>query len=533
MRDDLDARRYVELTPDELDELADAAFWTDDHDRSLEVRRDAYRAHLANDDLRSAALAGWRLFYDHALIGEMAPAVGWLERTRRHVDDSGDDLAAGWLAIADADLALGDGDAPLALSHSRRARATGAAGHDVDLTAMALQAEGRALIANGDRVTGCSRLDEAMVAVIDGELTPMYTGWVYCNVVAACYAIADIRRATEWSSAAMRWSTALRDGKMYPGLCRVYSVELAYLRGDWEQALADAELACDQLMSFEPRYAGAAFGLVGDLRRVRGDLGGAAAAYRQAHALGSSPQPGLALLHVANGDMDAALQSLVSALQPSPDATLPRAFLLSALADVAATTGDDDTAARALGELADTGDGTDGLLDAIAVSARAEIALRDGRPADATASYRQAIDQLHELGFPYETARRRVRLAEVVRGAGDDTTADLELTAACATFEQLGAERDLDRARRLLDRRSPRSGLTPREQEVLARVAGGRTNNEIAADLVVSPHTIARHMTNIRTKLGVTSRAAAVAEATGRGWLRLDARHVDDGFSNG
>lgn len=513
VRAELGARRD-ELSGEELDRLADAAFWVGEHDESLDVRRDAYRAHVTAGDVSGAAMAAWRLFYDHFLIGESAPATGWLERCRRHVVESGDSRARGWLALADADA-----DPSRAMQLTRAAREIGEQEGSADLAAMALQAEGRALIAAGDRATGLSRLDEAMVAVINDELTPLYTGWVYCNVVATCHALADLRRASEWSAAAMRWCATLRDGALYPGLCRVYAVELAYLRGDWDRALADAERACDELMAFEPRYAGSAFGVLGDLRRLRGDLAGADDAYRRAHELGATPQPGLALLTDARGDHEAALQALRTAAGAGPIESLPRAFVWVALAEVAARAGAEEVAREALGSLAELG-GDDGLLEAIALTARAELAVADGHLGAGVSMVRRAVDLLAELGFPYEAARRRVRLAQLLRRAGDLPSAQLELDSAIATFSGLGAARDLAETERLRHGEPATScPLSDREIEVLSLVSRGRTNNDIAADLVVSRHTVARHMTNIRTKLGVHSRAAAVAEATRRGWL--------------
>jgi ATP/maltotriose-dependent transcriptional regulator MalT len=518
-REALERRDASRLSGDDLDRLADASFWTDDHDRSLAARRDAYRAHVAAGSDRRAAMSAWRLFYDHALIGEAAPAAGWLERCRWHVGRAADAVTAGWLAIADADRSLAAGNARDARDHASTARSVGVAANDADLTAMALQAEGRALLASGDRIMGMSRLDEAMVAVVNDELAPLFVGWVYCNVVAACHGVADLRRATEWSDAAMRWCETLREGKMFPGLCRVYAVEIAFLRGDWDQALAAAELACTELTSFEPRYAGTAFGLVGDLRRVRGDLAGADRAYRRADQLGVAVQPGLALLAHARGGHAAALRSLHSALTGGRREPLAEALLLDALATVATAVGDAEAARSALGALASITDGVGGLLDAMAAAAQADLAHRDGHTDEALATMRRVVTDLMAMGYPYEAARRRMRLADMARSVGDEPTAQFELSLAVETFEQLGAAVDLDIARRLARSSDDACPLTPRELEVLELVARGRTNDQVALDLVISVHTVARHMTNIRTKLGVSSRAAAVAAAVTGGWL--------------
>ncbi len=535
VRDDLLARERTSLSAAELDLLADAWFWLDDPDASVDVRRSAYQAHVENGDAAAAALAAWRLFYEHYLVGEDAVAGGWVERCRRHVTQSGDDVAAGWLAVADSDRASRAGDHAAALDLARRAVEAGRRKGDRDLTAMALQAEARARLDLGERQPALDLLDEVMIAVINDELQPLYTGWVFCNVVSACYSIADLRRASEWSEAALRWCASMREGLMYPGLCRVYAVELAYLRGDWDSATTDAERACTELTIFDPRYAGQAFCLVGDLHRMRGETEPAEAAYARAHELGVLPQPGLALLRLATGRPDEARAALRAALRPGPGRPLPRAQLLAAIVDVAVALGDRGLLEETVRELGSVAAGTgSSLLDALASAARGELALAAGDAATGLARLRTAAARLHDLSFPYEAARRRVRTAVAARAFGDVDTARLELTSAAATFGRLGAAPDLHLARELLaalddaPANEPTPGshgdpvdcpLSDRELEVLRRVADGQTDHQVATALHLSPHTVARHMTNIRTKLGVASRAAATATAFERGWL--------------
>ncbi len=511
-----------DLTPGELDELADAWFWLDDPVRSMAVRREAYRRHVDAGDVRGAAAAAWRLFADHHLVGEIAPATGWLERCRRHVEEGAGPVAAGWLAIAEADCAATAGDHAGALRHAVAAEELGRRSGDQDVTAMALQAAGRARIALGDRTDGLRSLDEAMVAATNGELQALFTGWVFCNVVSTCYAIADLRRATEWSDAASRWCATLHDGLMYPGLCRVYAVELAYLRGEWDEASNDARRACEELTAYDPRYAGAAFALVGDFHRVRGELDEAEAAYARAHGLGCLPQPGLALTQLARGNTDAAMGALRSAWAEAPGAPLPRAQLLTAVVDVAVTVGDVDGLEAAVAELGAISAAADSsLLSAVADAARGVRSLHLGDPHGAVTSLRAAAAELDRLGFPYEAARRRVRLADALIAAGDPIDARLELHQAIARFDRLGAVLDLEDARRRLEPaiRDETCPLSPRELDVLRLVAAGRTNTEVADELIISHHTVARHMTNVRTKLGVGSRAAATALAYEHGWL--------------
>ncbi|MFW2333659.1 LuxR C-terminal-related transcriptional regulator [Ilumatobacter sp.] len=521
--DELSAR--PSLSAAELDELADAWFWLDDPDRSMAVRREAYRRHVEHGDDRCAAAAAWRLFADHHLVGENAPAAGWLERCRRHVEAGAGAVAVGWLAIAEADCAATAGDHDDALRHALAGEAQGRIAGDHDLTAMGLQAVGRAQIALGDRAAGIRRLDEAMVAVTNGELRDLFTGWVFCNVVSTCYAIGDLRRATEWSDAAMRWCATLRDGLMYPGLCRVYAVELAYLRGDWDVAAEHARRATEELTAYDPRYAGAAFSLVGDFHRVRGELDEAEAAYTRAHELGVAPQPGLALAQLARGNADDAMGALRSAWAQSPEAPLPRAQILAALVDAAVAVDDDEVLGAAVAELEAIGENTESsLLAAIAGVARGVLSLRLGDVSDAIAGLRSAAGDLDRLGFPYEAARGRVRLADALIASGDPVDGHLELQRAIGQFVGLRATLDLEDARaRLRPGRTPPQEpcpLSSRELDVLRLVAAGRTNVEVANDLVISHHTVARHMSNVRTKLGVASRTAATALAYEHGWLR-------------
>lgn len=524
VHDELSTHERADLSAEQLDALADAFFWLDRPDESIEARRDAYRAHVAAGAVGQAALVAWRLFYDHFLVGELAVANGWLERCRRHVDaETSSSASSGWLAVAETDRVLAQGDAELALAHARKGREIAERAEDPDLLAMALQAEGRALIAADQQQRGLAALDEAMVAVINDELAPLYTGWVFCNVISTCYGLADLRRATEWSEAAMRWCESLREGLMYPGLCRVYSVELACLRGDWTVAEQEAQRACRELTAHDPRYAGEAIYLTGELHRLRGQFHQAEAAFAHAHELGRLPQPGLALLRSAQGRKDEAVPALRSALQPGSQAPLQRAQLLSALVELELELGDREQAGAHAGELEEIAGGSlSPLLKALAHAARSQVLLALENDAGALAQLRDSWQALHDAGLTYEAARLRVHIGLAVRRFGDEEAAQRDLRASLSAFEGLKAEPDVGRVRNLLA--APPAGdstthrdlpaeLTAREADVLRLVAEGHTNRAIADILVVSPHTVARHMSNIFTKLGVTSRSAATAFA--------------------
>jgi DNA-binding NarL/FixJ family response regulator len=458
-------------------------------------------------------MAAWQLFYDHALVGEEALASGWFERARRHARHVDGTAAAGFLAVAEHDRALARGALDEALGHADRAVATGESTGDADLMAMALQARGRALVACGRIREGVAALDEAMASVANGEVAPLFTGWVFCNALSACHDLADLRRAVQWSEVALRWCDELRDGRFYPGTCRLHTVELASLRGTWELAAEQAAQARDELVSHDPRYAGEAYYLIGELHRLTGDLDLAEEAFTAAHELGRAPQPGLARVRVAQGRVDAARKALRLAMDPPPIAPLRQVELLAGLVEADLAAGDVDAAVHAARELAGVADVVPSdHLAAIGRAAEAAVLLAGGDPLGACRSAADAATRFRALGLPYDEARARTVRGVAARDVDEHDTAQLELAAALATFRRLGAEPDARQVAALLGH-APPSPLSGRETEVLRRVAQGGTNKEVAAALVVSEHTVARHLSNIYTKLGVGSRSAATAFA--------------------
>lgn len=517
--EELTARTRAGLTPQDLDRLADALFWLDQPDASVAARREAYAAHVGAGAAEAAALAAWRLFYDHFLVGETAVANGWLGRSRRHAETGGA-RATGWVAVAETDRALAEGEAGAALAHARRALRAARVLADDDLLAMALQATGRALCAVGDVDEGMALLDEAMVAVVNREIDPLYTGWVFCNLLSTCHDLADLDRAAQWSDAAMRWCGGLWEGRMYPGLCRVYSVELSCLRGDWDTAAADARRACAELDTYDPRYAGEAYYLVGEIKRLTGDLDGAEESFVRAHQLGRAPQPGLALVRVAQGRHAAAATALRLALTPGPASPLRRAQLLAARVEAELRLGEPAEAQRSADELVTLADASPNpYLGAIAGAAEGQVLLARGEATAALPPLRAACATCQRLGLAYDAARTQVLIGTAARAAGDEDTAVLELRAARMTFGRLGARPDGERVDALLAGEPGPTPLTAREVEVLRLVAQGRTNREIGAALLVSEHTVARHLSNTFAKVGATSRAAATAYAYERGLI--------------
>jgi hypothetical protein len=340
---------------------------------------------------------------------------------------------------------------------------------------MGIEMEGAVFITRGEIEAGSALLDEAMASVIGGEVSSFFSGWIYCYVLGACHNAADLRRAGEWTDAAMRWCESLSAGSVYHNICRIHQVEMVGLRGALVEAERQALVARDQLSRWYPALAAEASYLCGELRRRKGDLTGAEEAFISAYQDGRNPEPGLALLRLAQGKPRAASRGLREALTQSQD-RLGRARLLAAQCDVAMVSGDLSEARSAADELdaLATASGSPALR-ALAEGARSAQLLAEGDSDGAAACARRAWVIWQELGAPYEAAQARVLLGRAARRSGDEETARLELEAARAAFERLGAPLDAVRTNALLSRpRDVTHGLTQRELEVLRLVAAGR-----------------------------------------------------------
>jgi DNA-binding CsgD family transcriptional regulator len=519
---DLRARDPAGLTAVELEALAEATWWLCKTDESIAARQRAYAAFRDVKDDRGAARTTARLFHDHFYRGEGAVAVGWLRRGFRHVERDPDCVESGWLRMAEAELHLHQGPLEEAVDGAAQAIQTARHHDDADLAAVAMQLQGRALIAQGRIHQGLALLDEAMTCVLAGELAPLYTDWVYCSVILACKDLADLRRAGEWTEAARAWCEALPATTPYSqGLCRIYRGEVLALRGGWAEAEAELRRAHQELLPHKPQGAAEASYGVGEVLRRRGDLAGAELAFVRAQQLGWAPQPGMALLRLAQGRGAAAAAALRSALASHTVDRFTRARLLAAQVEVAIATGALGGARDAVGELATIADGLgSAVVHATASMAQGALRLAAGDPAAALEDLRRGLTGWRELQLPYEQARARLLIGETLRMLGDEESGRIEIGAARAGFERLGAADAARHAAALLQRpRSPRRVLTDREVEVLRLVASGRSNRDIAGALHLSEHTVARHMQNILAKLGVSSRAAATSSALRQGLL--------------
>jgi DNA-binding CsgD family transcriptional regulator len=369
------------------------------------------------------------------------------------------------------------------------------------------------LIASGRTAEGVALLDDAMTSVLAGELTPFFTGIVYCNVIAACLDLSDLRRASEWADASAVWCETLPPDSPFPGLCRVNRAVVARMAGSLDEAEAEATVAAEHLVRFAPEDARHAFYQVGEIRLERGDLAGAQEAFDRARELGSDVLPGVALLRLAEGKPREAATALRLAddTKPPPE----RARILAAGVDVALADDDLETARSRAAELEALAAAFPAPpFEALAAVARGSVLLAGGDPQTGLDALRRACGLWHDLKLPYETARARALCGRALMASGDADAGEQELRAARAVFEQLGAVADAAAIASLVGESSllP-AGLTAREAEVLRLVASGKTNRDIAVELVLSVHTVGRHLQNIFAKLGVSTRAAATAYA--------------------
>jgi class 3 adenylate cyclase len=449
------------LSADDLERFGEAAWWSGKLGQAIRLREQAYVAYAAESRNLDAARVALTLNWDETNRGAFAVAQGWFATAERQLEDQPESVEHGRVALARAANALfAEGNYPFAIEHFERAFEIAGRFGDRDTQMLALGGKGRALVKSGEIEQGLQLLDEGAVAAVSGELQPWSTTLVYCMTISSCQDVGDLRRAAEWTEAANRWCDRL-DVTGFPGACRVHRAELMRLRGDLEAAEKIAMAACDELHDFERYVTALGHYEIGEIRRRLGDFTAADEAYARANELGADPQPGLALLRLAEGKLDAAQAGITRALEEVEEA-LPRMRLLPAQVEIAVAARDLKTARAAAAELEE-------LVDSYKIGGRrapafvatlyeaaGRIALAEGDSEEAVRRLRQARDEWREVGAPFETAQSRLLLGTAFRRRGDEHAASAELDAAQATFERIGAKLDAERVAQLLGRQQTR-----------------------------------------------------------------------------
>jgi DNA-binding CsgD family transcriptional regulator len=510
------ADRSSSLAGEDLELLATAAYLVGRAEDCLRALQRAHQFQLERGDRRRAARCAFWLGFHLINQGQGAQASGWLTRASRLLEHEPECAERGYLLVPVALRQLVAGDHAGAMRTAARAATIGRRVADPDLVTLALCLQGRAMVRAGRVEEGLALLDEAMVAVVAGELSPPVAGTVYCSVIDACQEILEWRRAREWTEALADWCGKQPEMVTFTGQCLVHRAEILQLHGAWPQAVEEAKRAGARLVRGADGHAtGAAHYRQAEVYRVLGDFTAAEDAYQQASHRGVEPQPGLALLRLAQGRTDAAAAAIRRVVAETTE-RFRRARLLPAQVEIMLAAGDTPAARHAADELTRLAERYDTpALRAMAGHAHGAVLLAEGDAGAAVAALRGAWRVWRELEAPYEAARVRMLVGLGCRMLGDEETAAMELDAARGVFAQLGAAPDRARLESL-DRRpgaSKRHGLTGRELEVLRLLAAGKTNHAIATSLVLAEKTVDRHVSNLYTKLGVSSRAAATAYA--------------------
>jgi DNA-binding CsgD family transcriptional regulator len=517
------ADQSTPLGVEDLHRLAWSAGLTARDEEMVTTQERVYHARLEAGECLAAARAAFWVGFRLLARGEAGRAGGWLGRAQRLVEGEGRDcVEQGYLLLPVGQRHLSAGEAREAHDAAARAAEFGDRFDEADLVAFARNLQGRALLIEGRLDRGLALLDEAMVAATSGELSPVVTGIIYCSAIVSCHRVYAFDRVREWTAALSRWCDAHPQLGMFTGHCLVHRAEIMQLGGAWPEAVEEARRAVERCVrDIERGAAGGAHYQQAEIHRLRGEFEAAETAYRSASRSGIEPQPGLALLRLAQGDRDAAASAIRRVAAATSD-RLQRTRFLPAHVEIMLAVGDLDEARAASRELEETASSLNTeVLSAIAAHASGAVHLADNNPHAVLDPVRRAFGVWQQIGAPYLAARLRVLLARACAALGDMEGARLELDGAREVFERLGARPDLamiealgaslDDNRKVATLDERHHGLTDRELQVLRLIASGKTNKAIARELSLSEKTVDRHVSNIFTKVNVSSRAAATA----------------------
>lgn len=506
------------LQPVDLEQLGIAAFLIGDEAASVDAFRRAHTAYLTLADFTAAArCAFWQAFPLIERPDQQAAANGWLVRLGKLLDDCPAVCAerAFWLC-ATGHQKIRRGEVEAGASMLAEAVRMGVACNAPDAVALARQAEGRVLLQQQRVAEGLDAFDEVMVSLSCGEVGPMIAGVVYCSVIGACHEVFDLGRAREWTGALTEWCAKRPDLVPFRSACMVRRSELLQMQGAWAESIDEAERACSRTnQAFSAFEAGPAHLQRAELHRLRGEFAEAEAAYERASQAGRAPQPGRALLHLARGEKAEALTDVKRALAETRNPRL-RVDVLRACVTIAIAADSLDDARVAESELTLLCTQRPApYLEAATAVAKGAVQLASGDAGAALTCLRAGAMAWHDLEAPYESARARALMGDAYWQRGDKDGARLEWDAAQEIFERLGAAPDVEAIAARLASPLPSStdALTGREVEVLRLVAAGLSNRTIGSKLDISEKTVARHISNIFTKLDLSSRSAATAYA--------------------
>lgn len=511
-------REAGESTPPEPQDLylhAMAEYLAGRDAAGTELLTEAHKRFLDRGEIDKAVRCAFWLGMILFDSGDAAQGGGWIGRAHRLLEEGQlDCVEQGYLLIASALQSLGSGDAATAQSVFAQAEKVGQRFADNDLVVLGRLGRGQALTQLGEIAEGMALLDEVMVAVTAGEVSEIPAGVAYCTVIEVCAEVFDLARAREWTEALSRWCESQPDLKPFRGQCLVRRAEVMQMRGEWSAAAGEVQRAVE-LLAGRPA-AGLALYVQAELHRLRGKFSDAEHGYREAHAAGRMPHPGLSQLRLAQGRVPAACSGLRSAMEEAQERGELRSQVLAAYVEIMLAAGEVAAARAAAYELQQmAADLNATLLTARSEAAQGAVLLAEGEPQPALGKLRAAWKLWRQMDAPYEAARVQTQVALARRDLGDEDGAQLEFDAARAVFARLGAGPDLEHIDALAGRirHAAPGGLTEREAQVLRLVAAGKTNRSIAEELFLSEKTVARHLSNIFTKLGVTSRSAATSYA--------------------